>query len=116
MSLSNIKTKHDERRSQRYPTSFPGKLTVWRKHLPVMITDISRSGALLAASELPSVGEEVVLKARLLEVVATVAWTNSGFAGLRFHRDIDPLEVVRQNVDEMRAFRTMRSFSSIRPE
>jgi hypothetical protein len=108
MAASNIKALQDARQAMRYPTSFLGEVLVWRQSLVVMITDISRRGALLKAAALPSAGEEVTLKARCLEVVATVVWTKSGFAGLCFHRDIEPLEVVRQNADEMWRFRTMR--------
>ena len=111
---SNIKALQDARQAMRYPTNFLGELAVWRQKLVVTITDISRRGALLKAEELPSTGEEVTLRARCLEVVATVAWTKSGFAGLRFHRDIEPLEVVRQNADEMRRFRTMRAHGLLR--
>lgn len=115
MAGSSMRSTFDARRAQRFPTNFVGEIVVLRKHLLVMITNISRGGALLKADDLPSSGEEVILTARSLDVVGTVAWAERGFAGIRFHRDIDPLEIVRQNADEMRLFRTMRSFGAARP-
>ena len=43
-----------------------------------------------------------------------MAWSKDGQVGLSFHRDVEPLEVVRQNAAEMRLFRAMRVFGSSR--
>jgi hypothetical protein len=115
VAAASIRAIQDSRRSLRYPTSFSGELIVrHKKALPVMISNISRCGALIKGCDLPMAGHEVVLRARSLDVVATVAWTGIDFAGLRFHRDVEPLEVVRQNADELRLFRTMRAHASLK--
>lgn len=115
MPVPNVRQTREARRSQRYPTNFPGELTVRVGLVPVTITNISRSGAQLKGETLPLSGQIVTLRARSLDILATVAWSRNGQAGLSFHRDIEPLEVVRQNAAEMRLFRAMRAFGSSRP-
>lgn len=114
MTFSLAKMTQDARESLRYPTNFPGELAIWRNRLTVTITNISRRGALLTGENLPLPGQEVTLTARSLEVVATVAWNKNGAAGLRFHRDVEPLEIVRQNAAGMTRFRTMKIRRSTR--
>jgi hypothetical protein len=107
MIYSKVAARQDERQSQRYPTDFPGTLIVDRKPTTVRIGDISRLGAMIYAVGLPAVGTEVVLAGKAFEVVATVVWNTGEACGLRFHRSVDPLEAVRQNVPGMERFRTM---------
>jgi len=114
MPIPNVRLTREARRSQRYPTNFPGELTVRVGLVPVTITNISRCGALLKGETLPLSGQIVTLRARSLDVLATVAWSKDGQVGLSFHRDVEPLEVVRQNAAEMRLFRAMRVFGSSR--
>ena len=114
MAASNASAIHDARQSMRYPTNFAGELIVSQKGRAVIITNISRCGALVTAASLPAPGSVVILKARSLEVSATVAWAGRDCVGLRFHRDVEPLEIVRQNADELRLFRTMTAHATLR--
>ncbi len=107
MVYSRAAARRDERRNQRFPTNFAATLIVDRKPMLVRVGDISRLGAMLYAAGLPGVGTEVVLAGQAFDVVATVVWRTDEACGLSFHRDVEPLEVVRQNVPEMDAFRKM---------
>ena len=93
----SVKELQEARRALRYPTKFAGKLVIDRKSIAVEIADISCVGACLRGSGLPARGQEVVLRATALEVVATVVWSDGATCGLNFHREIQPLAVVRNN-------------------
>ncbi len=105
------RTERDWRRYQRFPINFDATLIVDRKRSQVVVGDISSAGAMIRAPELPAVGTEAVLEGRTFEVVATVTWRADGACDLDFHRAVDPLEVVRQNMKGLERFRTMRPWS-----
>ncbi|MES2095434.1 MAG: PilZ domain-containing protein [Pseudomonadota bacterium] len=94
----SIKDVAAGRNEQRFPTKFTGTLIVDRVPMGVEIADISRVGAQLRGDNLPLRGQEVVLCAIGLEVVATVAWNGEKSCGLTFHRPIAPLFVVYRNM------------------
>jgi hypothetical protein len=92
-----LKELRNARCDQRYPTKFPGTVIVDRRPLNIEIADISRIGACLRGSNLPRRGQEVVLRAIGLEVVATVVWSDDASCGVNFHKPIAPLQIVRKN-------------------
>jgi len=94
---SKVAEWQNARRGQRYPTRFMGTLMHDRRPLPITIADISRVGARLKGRDLPEIGDEVVLTATGLEVVATIVWNDGDACGINFHRTIEPLHVVRHN-------------------
>ena len=66
--------------------------------MPIVIGDLSRTGAMICGPMLPLRGQRVALVARGLEVAATVVWSAEESCGLSFHAPIDPLAVVRDNL------------------
>jgi len=80
-------------------------MIVDRKQSSVVVGDISSNGAMVRAPGLPRVGTEIVLAGKAFEIVATVAWRTDETCGLSFHREVDPLEIVRQNVKGLERFR-----------
>ena len=109
MNIDANRAVRDARKSQRFPTNFAGELRMGRQRYPVTVSDLSCEGAFLRGDQIPARGSEVILIARALEVVATVAWSKADACGLHFHRPVFPLEVVRQNAVEMMRFRQMRA-------
>ncbi len=62
--------------------------------LTAALLDVSAGGAMLAADARDyRAGEEIVLNAGRIEVVATIAWLNEKFFGLAFHRRLGPHEL-----------------------
>jgi hypothetical protein len=92
-----MKELQQARREQRYPTKFPCFVIADRVRLRTEIADISRVGACLRGADLPRRGQEIVLRATGLEVVATVVWSDGATCGVNFHKAIAPLAVVRSN-------------------
>jgi hypothetical protein len=87
------------RSEQRISTKFSGVLVVDRQPISIEIVDISRVGACVRGTDLPRRGQEVVLRAKQLDVVATVVWRDDTSCGLNFHKEITPLAIVRENLD-----------------
>lgn len=98
MTKSNLTSPRDERRAPRFPTKLKAVLRIGQRRLPVIIGDISRTGAMLLGARLPRKGERVALIAQGLEVAATVMWQDEVGCGLNFHAMVDPLAVVRDNL------------------
>ncbi len=63
--------------------------------LDATLRDVSTNGAMLKA-DTPAldVGDEVVLTAAKLEIVATIAWRKRTYFGLVFHRRLDHRELL----------------------
>lgn len=90
-------TTHVQRRDQRFAARFTATAIVDRVQMLVEIADISRVGACLRGFKLPQHGEELVLRAIGLEVVATVVWREGQSCGVTFHKPIAPQAVLRKN-------------------
>jgi hypothetical protein len=88
----------DSRDSPRFPTKVQAILRVGDERVPIVIGDISRTGAMICGAFLPPRGRRVALVARGLEVTATVVWSGHDSCGLSFHAAVDPLAVVRENL------------------
>jgi hypothetical protein len=88
----------DSRSAPRFPTKLDAILRVGRERVPIVIGDISRTGAMICGPMLPLRGQRVALVARGLEVNATVVWSDDQSCGLSFHDAVDPLAVVRENL------------------
>ncbi len=62
--------------------------------LAAALLDVSAGGAMLEADAREyRAGEEIVLSAGRIEVVATIAWLNEKFFGLAFHRQLHTREL-----------------------
>lgn len=99
MASQHVHMLQNARRALRYPTKFDGVLTIDRRPIQVDVADLSRVGGCVRGSNLPDRGNEVVLLAYGLEVVATVVWSDETACGLNFHKPIEPLHIVRHNMD-----------------
>lgn len=60
---------------------------------PVIVVEISTSGAKLQGSELPEQGAEVVVKASEFEAFADVMWRDGDHCGVRFDPPLSSLVV-----------------------
>jgi hypothetical protein len=58
------------------------------------LLDVSAGGAMLKSNTHDLyAGDEIVLNAGLVEIVATIAWRNESFFGLSFHRRLEAREL-----------------------
>ncbi len=94
-SLTSLR---DARRAPRFPTKLKAVLHIGRQRLPIVIGDISRTGALILGSGMPPKGQRVALIAQGLEVTGTVMWRDEAGCGVDFHEMVDPLAIVRDNL------------------
>ncbi len=78
-----------DRRAERTHLFLVATLYVGGSGRAVRVRNLSATGALIEAAELPPVGSEVMLRRALLEAPGTVAWMESGRAGLRLSGPID---------------------------
>lgn len=87
------------RQGQRYPTSIAATVIVDRQDYSAEIKDVSSQGCCVSGTFGLAKGDEIVIVVGGLSVVATVAWSKGMLAGANFHRQIDPLQVVRDYSD-----------------
>jgi hypothetical protein len=98
VNKQSLTSLRDARSAPRFPTKMEAVLRVGQERVPIVIGDISRTGALVCGPMLPIRGQRVALVARGLEVTATVVWSGNESCGLSFHAAVDPLAVVRENL------------------
>ena len=60
---------------------------------PTALIDVSRTGARLSGEMLPSIGEQVILKAEQIRVAAIVVWHEAGRCAVEFDTPIAVSEV-----------------------
>jgi hypothetical protein len=65
----------------------------------VGIINLSNTGALVTAPDLPSEGEHVIFRADKVQSFGTVAWTNGGQCGVAFEGSLADSEVERLRQD-----------------
>lgn len=74
---------------------------------PVVVTNISSYGAMLAGRSFPPAGTYVALAIAGQDLVATVAWCGEEKCGLLFHERVDPAALAEpQGSGERRAARS----------
>lgn len=115
MTKPSLSSLRDSRNAPRYPTKLQAVLRVGRERVPIVIGDISRTGAMICGPILPPRGQRVALVARGLDVAATVVWSEEESCGLSFHDAIDPLAVVRDNLTQFAWLKQRKTGSSPRP-
>ena len=64
-------------------------------HLRVTLLDVSRMGARVEGSRLPSVGKDMILRCGGIDTFGTIAWAASGRCGIQFDEAISATDVVR---------------------
>lgn len=108
----NIRASREARTSQRFPTHFGGQLVDQESLVPVIVANISSDGAKVRCMTGLRLGSRVTLKARGLEMPATVMWKSVSAYGLRFARPVKPLEIVRQNYAGLEHLRGVRGIAT----
>jgi hypothetical protein len=98
VNKQNLASLRDSRNAPRFPTKVEAVLRIGHRRVPIVIGDISRTGAMIYGVRLPPRGERVALLAEGLEVRATIVWSGKDSCGLSFHAAVDPLAVVRENL------------------
>jgi hypothetical protein len=85
----------DRRSDDRYDVHVDATVRAYRMPtLAAALLDVSAGGAMLEADARDyRPGEEIVLNAGKIEVVATIAWLNEKFFGLAFHRRLGSHEL-----------------------
>lgn len=83
-----------QRGARRSRVLLTAKLETPAGLIAVRLRDLSRKGALVESSDLPSTGTEVVFQRGKTTVPARVAWTADGRIGLEFHYMIDESELL----------------------
>lgn len=97
------------RRNTRFATAFKATLQVDGTLTSVIIGDISADGALIRSKLLPAIGARVRLVAKSLFVRGRIMWRREGLAGVSFDNSVDPLHVVRENIDYFDEYRKRRA-------
>lgn len=64
-----------------------------RQSRVVMLTNISRKGAMLKGSELPSACAEVWIRLGMLDIFGIVVWADRVTCGIRFDRPLGDAEI-----------------------
>ena len=64
-------------------------------HRHVRVVDVSRTGAKLEGSSLPSVGKDILLVCAGLDTFGTVVWEEAGRCGLAFDEPISLRDLAR---------------------
>ncbi|MET0249225.1 MAG: hypothetical protein ABW164_05805 [Sphingobium sp.] len=85
---------HERRMEPRHPSRREAVLYCNAVGEPVVVTNISSYGAMLAGRSFPSVGTYVTLAVAGQDLVATVAWCGEEKCGLLFHERVDPTGLV----------------------
>ncbi|MEG3163874.1 PilZ domain-containing protein [Sphingomonas sp. PB2P19] len=106
----------DQRKSQRYPTHIDGTAIVHSMRYPIVIADISAEGAMIRGLPSLAKGQEFVVQARSLDVVAIVVRAAARGVGVRFLRAVNPLAVVRENYAGLEHLRTAGSRPATKPD
>ena len=85
----------ERRTDERHDVRLDATVRAYRMPtLAAALLDVSAGGAMLEADAREyRAGEEIVLSAGKIEVVATIAWLNEKFFGLAFHRRLGAHEL-----------------------
>jgi hypothetical protein len=86
---------HERRIDDRHDVDLPVTVRAYRvSPIDARMVDVSAGGAMVSlVSDAIGRGDEVLIAARGIELVATIAWATDGFAGIAFHRKLAAAEV-----------------------
>lgn len=87
-TATTLATLSEARRQPRTHVFVSASLYWDASSLRINIRNMSSTGALIEAADIPDVGTEVVLRRGSLEAKAQIAWTVKGKAGVAFHTSI----------------------------
>ena len=92
------KKVQDSRRAKRYPSNIVAVMTHDRTRFDIRIKDVSNLGCCFSSEADLKLGDEIVLMVEDMTMVATVAWCAPPLSGANFHREINLLRIVRDNI------------------
>jgi hypothetical protein len=84
------------RRSNRSPVLLSAVVELDGRDIAVVLRNLSTEGALIEGAKLPIEGERTVFKRNELCVKGRIVWVEGRFAGLRFDRELEREELLRQ--------------------
>jgi hypothetical protein len=86
------------RRFIREPVMLAGSAMSITRSRSVMISDVSREGAGLGGRDLPTAGDDLVMKAGSVDRMATVVWRAGDRCGFQLDRPLQD-----ENIERMKA-------------
>jgi hypothetical protein len=84
------------RRSNRSPVLLSAKVDVRGAEVAVILRNLSAEGALIEGANLPREGDATVFRRNELCVTGEIVWVEGRFAGVRFDRELNREELLRQ--------------------
>lgn len=84
------------RRSNRSPVLLSAKVDVSGAEVAVILRNLSAEGALIEGANLPREGDATVFRRNELCVTGEIVWVEGRFAGVRFDRELNREELLRQ--------------------
>lgn len=83
------------RRAQREAAPSIAVFTTVTKSHPAVLVDISATGARLRTTDLPQVGEELMVTVESIRAFGCVAWLRGDQFGISFDDPLDPADVLQ---------------------
>ena len=77
------------RRTRRQPVVLPAAAVAGGWSRPVILEDVCSTGARLRGRELPAHGAQMLLKVGVLDLMASVAWSEPDKCGITFDTPLD---------------------------
>jgi hypothetical protein len=84
------------RRSNRSTVLLSAKVDVRGAEVAVILRNLSAEGALIEGANLPREGDATVFRRNELCVTGEIVWVEGRFAGVRFDRELNREELLRQ--------------------
>ena len=84
------------RRSNRSPVLLSAKVDVGGAEVAVILRNLSAEGALIEGANLPRDGDATVFRRNELCVTGHIVWVEGRFAGVKFDRELNRDELLRQ--------------------
>lgn len=91
------------RRSQRSPADLPALVTTVARSQPVVLMNVSATGARLRGTDLPDEGGDLMLTIDSTKTFATVQWRRGDLCGVAFEQPLGELQVHRLRAEASRA-------------
>jgi hypothetical protein len=91
------------RRAQRSRADLPALVTTVARAQPVVLMNVSATGARLRGGDLPDVGGDLVLKIDKTEAFGTVQWKRQNLCGVAFDQPLREPQVEQLRSEASRA-------------
>ncbi len=86
---------NQNRRAHRSHVLMAASIEAGGMTVEVKLRNLSAEGALVEASQLPSVGSQVIFRKKELNLAGRIAWITANRAGIAFDTELDPEAVMR---------------------